>query len=334
MSPPTLGCRCSIIKTIIEERKMAKVSFILPTRNVKETINPLLEAIFSQDYDGAIEVLIMDSSDDETPEIAKRFPVKLVRVSPEDYNYGRTRNEGVAMTEGDFLVFLSTDVEIRDNKWLAKLTCHFSDPQVAGVYGRQLPKEDTEPMEQFFILSTYPSESRLNVLNDNNLNSGFVLFSNNNSAIRRSIWKQIKLPEMLKSEEQEWARRALSSGYKIVYDSDAAVYHSHKYSLKKVFQEYFDSGATMPVLHKDKTLDYSMSRFIRQGVLFVFKEYQFMLTNGYWYWTPYAVIYDVMKFLGIFLGTKQKYMPLWMKRALCKKKNHWNKYVDVIKEAA
>ncbi len=88
----------------------------------------------------------------------------------------------------------------------------------------------------------------------------------------------------------------------------------------------------MPVLHKDKTLDYSMSGFLLDGIAFVFGEYKFMLRNGYWYRIPYAIIYDVMKFLGVFLGSKQKYMPLWMKRALCKKKNHWDKYNDVIKE--
>ena len=120
---------------------MSKASFILPTKNVKQNIGPLLESIFSQEYDGDIEVLIMDSSDDETPEIAKKFPTKLVTVDPDDYNYGGTRNEGAAMTDGDFLVFLSTDIEIRDRKWLSKLTSHFADPQVAGVYGRQLPKE-------------------------------------------------------------------------------------------------------------------------------------------------------------------------------------------------
>ena len=95
---------------------MQKVSFILPTRNVEKYIGSLLETIFSQEYDGDIEVLIMDSSDDSTPEIVKEFPVKFVRVEPEDYNYGKTRNEGAAMTDGDFLVFLSTDVEIRDKK--------------------------------------------------------------------------------------------------------------------------------------------------------------------------------------------------------------------------
>ena len=313
--------------------KRPKVSFILPTRNVEKTISSLLDSIFSQEYDGEIEVLIMDSSDDRTAEIAKGFPVEFIWVEPEDYNYGKTRNEGAAMTDGDLLAFLSTDVEIRDKGWLSKLTSHFSDPCVAGVYGRQLPKESSPPMEQFFILQTYPAAGYIMSLESGSMRRGMVFFSNTNSAIRRSVWNQIKIPEMLKSEDQEWAKRVLLAGYKIVYDSDAVVYHSHSYSLKSVFQEYFDSGAVMPVVYRERIVNYSMINSITDGLRFVWREYKFMIENGYWHWIPYAVIYDLMKFLGIFLGSKQKYMPLAMKRALCKKKNHWDRYDGVIKEA-
>jgi rhamnosyltransferase len=311
-----------------------KVSFVLPTRNVDGNISSLLGSIFSQNYSGEIEVLIMDSSDDKTPEIARQFPVRFVRVEPDDYNYGKTRNEGVAMTDGDFLVFLSTDVEIRDKNWLSKLTQNFDDPKVAGVYGRQIPKENSTPMEQFFILNTYPAESSVYAPKNGKLEKGLVFFSNTNSAIRRSVWERIKIPEMLKSEDQEWAKRVLLSGYRIVYDAEAAVYHSHKYSMKGVFHEYFDSGAAMPALQQDKSLDYSMGRFVFDGVRFVLGEYKFMARNGHWHWIPYAIIYDLMKFLGIFLGSKQRYMPVWMKRILCKKKNHWDRYDDVIQELA
>jgi hypothetical protein len=57
-----------------------------------------------------------------------------------------------------------------------------------------------------------------------------------------------------------------------------------------------------------------------------------MLLNGYWYWIPYAIIYDLTKFLGIFLGSQERYLPVWMKKTLTQKKYHWDKYSTVIKE--
>lgn len=311
---------------------MPTASFILPTRNVEKNIRNLLESIFSQDIEYEIEVLIMDSSDDETPEIVREYPVKLVRVEPEDYNYGGTRNLGATMTAGEFLVFLSTDVEIRDKKWLSKLLRNFEDPKVAGVYGRQIPKDNTTPMEKFFILNTYPPKSHSLSLNSGQKLKRAFLFSNTNSAIRRSVWEKIKLPEMLKSEDQEWAKRALIAGYKIVYDSEAIVYHSHNYTIKSVFQEYFDSGATMPYVYDKKVINYSMNDFLLDGIKYTLREYSFMASNGYLSWIPYATIYDSFKFLGMFLGSKHRYMPLRLKKALCKKKNHWDKYDDIISQ--
>ncbi|MGQ9722843.1 MAG: glycosyltransferase [Candidatus Jordarchaeum sp.] len=311
---------------------MPTVSFILPTKNVEKNIRNLLESIFSQDVEYKKEVLIMDSSNDKTPEIVKKYPVKLVRVEPEDYNYGGTRNLGATMTTGEFLVFLSTDVEIKDKKWLSKLLRNFSDPKVGGVFGRQIPKENATPMEKFFILNTYPTKSYTLSLSNSQKLKKAILFSNTNSAIRRSVWKKVKLPEMLKSEDQEWAKRALTAGHKIVYDSEAIVYHSHNYTIKNVFQEYFDSGATMPYVYDKKVINYSMNNFLLDGIKYTIREYNFMASNGYLSWIPYVTIYDAFKFLGMFLGSKHKYMPLWLKKALCKKKNHWDKYDGIINE--
>ncbi|MFB0562663.1 MAG: glycosyltransferase family 2 protein [Candidatus Lokiarchaeia archaeon] len=314
---------------------MSKASFIIPTRNIEKNIGKLLESILSQNYEGELEMLVMDSSEDRTPEIVKNYPVELVRVEPEDYNYGGTRNLGAAMTSGEFLVFLSTDIKIRDKNWLFKLLRHFEDKSVAGVYGRQLPKEDACPMEKFFLHEIYPKESFTIYCDDDKKikpRNGFF-FSNVNSVIRRKVWEKIKIPEMLKSEDWEWAKRALLEGYKIVYDCEATVYHSHNYNLKTVFQEYFDSGAAMPFIYNNGQVNYSMKDFLIDGTKHVFRQFKFFVQNNYTKWIPYATIYDAFKFLGIFLGANQKYIPLKLKRTLCKKKNHWEKYTDIIKEA-
>jgi len=309
-----------------------KCSFVLCTRNVEASISILLQAIYNQDYDGEIEVIIMDSSDDRTPDVVKDFPVSLVRVEPQDYNNAKTRNKGADMTTGNLLIFLSVDIEIRDRSWLSKLTRHFATSDVAGVFGRQIPKEDAQPMEKFFYSYVYPEDTVVLELQEGKLNyKRHVYFSNVNAAIRRSVWENIKLPEMLISEDLEWARKTLVAGYKIIYDSEAAVYHSHRRSLKNALQWYFDNGATMPVTHDNTIVDISMGNFTWEGIKFISAEYRYMLRNGYWYWIPYAIIYDLTKFIGVFLGSKQDHLPLWLKKALTQKKYHWDKYATVIK---
>lgn len=309
---------------------MPTISLVLPTRNNENDLPPLLDMFFSQDVDGELEAIILDSSDDKTPEIArdysKEYNIKIVRVEPEDYNYGGTRNLGASMSKGEYLLFASTDIEVRDKKWLSKFLKNFKDPLVAGVYGRQMPKKNTTPMEEFFIRYTYPKMRRVYSIHDG-LDDFF--FSNTNTLLRRDVWEKIHLPEMLKSEDQEWAKRAVLAGYKIVYDPDAVVCHSHHYSLKQVFREYFDSGATLPYVYSNKKIP--QESFITKGLRYECEEIKYFLENGYIHWIPYTMLYDFMKFLGYFAGTKYKYMPLWMKKVLSKKKNHWDKYDDIIK---
>ena len=144
------------------------------------------------------------------------------------------------------------------------------------------------------------------------------------ASILRDVWEKIPVPEMLKSEDQEWGKRALLAGYKIIYEPEAVVYHSHHYTLKKVFKEYFDSGATMPYVYSHEKIN--PPSFLVRGLEYEVSQIRYFLRNNYWKHIPYSFAYDFMKFLGYFFGTKYKHMPLWMRKALCKKSNHWDKY--------
>ncbi len=114
-----------------KDMQMTKVSIILPTKNVENYIGDLLRNVYRQDFSGEVETIILDSSDDQTPEIAKEFPVKFIQVEEDDYNYGGTRNFGARMAKGNYLIFLSADVVIKAPQWLTKLLKPFEDSMVA-----------------------------------------------------------------------------------------------------------------------------------------------------------------------------------------------------------
>ena len=54
-----------------------------------------------------------------------------------------------------------------------------------------------------------------------------MLFSNAASMIRRSVWRDQPFT-LSASEDFEWARRVVASGWTIVYEPSAVVYHSHR----------------------------------------------------------------------------------------------------------
>jgi hypothetical protein len=61
-----------------------------------------------------------------------------------------------------------------------------------------------------------------------------VLFSNVNSAARRSAWADEPFDESLAiAEDRVWAARQAARGRQIVYVPGAAVLHSHEYTIRQ-----------------------------------------------------------------------------------------------------
>ena len=61
-------------------KTLPSVTVIVPVRNGEQTIQPLLESLQKLDYNrNKIEVIVVDgNSTDNTREIVKQYPVKLI----------------------------------------------------------------------------------------------------------------------------------------------------------------------------------------------------------------------------------------------------------------
>jgi glycosyltransferase involved in cell wall biosynthesis len=84
------------------------VTVVVPARNAAATIGRTLEALSSQEVESAYEVVVADDgSDDETPRIAERAGVKLVRLG--GGGAAEARNAAVAAGSGSVLAFTDSD---------------------------------------------------------------------------------------------------------------------------------------------------------------------------------------------------------------------------------
>ena len=61
-------------------------------------------------------------------------------------------------------------------------------------------------------------------------------YSDNNSCLRRSVWKKIPYPEVDYGEDQVWADKIIAAGYQKVYVRTATVLHSHDYDEAENFK--------------------------------------------------------------------------------------------------
>ena len=298
------------------------VSIIIPTKNGGDYLSKTLVMAYGQSYPRPFEVIIIDSgSVDGTLDIARHYPARLVQIRPEDFGHGKTRNLGVSLAEGRCLVFITQDAVPTSNRWLHNLVRHLEAPCVAGVYGRQIPRGDTNPVERFFLYSRYPAHSIVQSARQGQIDLDTIFFSNVNSAVKREVLDQHPfLDDLIMSEDQDWAKRMLLNGYDVIYEPEAAVYHSNDFGPREVFKRYFDSGVSLRQFARE---EYSSDRFIRNGLNYVRQEMKFLVGNGYLQWLPYALLYDAAKFMGLSLGKRERFLAAVLKRRLSMHSYHW-----------
>lgn len=93
------------------------VSIIIVNYNTKELLKNCLKTIFEKTKELEFEVIVIDnnSSDNSCSMVEEKFPcVKLIK-SKENLGFGRGNNLGIKMSKGDYLFFLNSDCEIKNN---------------------------------------------------------------------------------------------------------------------------------------------------------------------------------------------------------------------------
>ena len=122
------------------------ISIILPVKNGAAKLRNLLPAVLSQKTHDLIEIVAIDSaSGDESVELLKGANATVVGIDPRTFNHGLTRNLATQYARGTILIFLNQSTLPADDYWLANLVEPFeSNPSLAGVCGRMLPRPDAD----------------------------------------------------------------------------------------------------------------------------------------------------------------------------------------------
>jgi rhamnosyltransferase len=297
---------------------MVKTSILVLTKNEAQNIDACLKAVYSQQAADPFEVIVVDSgSTDATLEIARRFPARIEQVPAETFHHARTRNFAASLAEGEILVFLVADAIPVSDVWLRALTSNFDDPGVGAAYGRQLPKPGSS-LERWDALGALYGEQRIvkDPAHRNGLGYRFYHFSDVNAAMRRSVWEATCFPEDLKVfEDLGIAKQILDAGWKIVYEPEACVFHSHGHTTVGLFKRYFDIGYTLKLLQiwdapgTRKSMLAEFWKLLRNKVRRMGRRGNGQLASE-------GIRQDIAKSVGLFLGLNQSYLPLVLKRRL------------------
>lgn len=226
----------------------------VPTWNGGPLFETVLDKILSQETDFEYEVLCIDSgSTDGTVDVIKARPrVRLVEIPNSEFNHGLTRNRAVREARGKIVALLTQDAEPYDSGWLQRLVDNFDDPDVAGAYCHQLPREDCNPFQMDRLKGWTQGEGdpERKRLHNPELWDGLhpfdryrlIAFDDVASCVRKTVMEDVPFEKRQFGEDVAWGRQAILAGHTIVMDPRAVVIHSHNnpifYEFKRVYLDH------------------------------------------------------------------------------------------------
>jgi len=225
------------------------VSVIIPTLNAEEAIGHLLDLLQTQTYTPD-EILVIDSeSSDNTVNIANQYPnVRTISIKQADFDHGGTRDFAIRETRGDIILFLTQDAVPCDNRYIESITHAVMQDGVACACGRQIARADAPAYEKLTREFNYPSLSFVRDASDiARLGIKAYFLSDVCSAYRREAYLAVGGFDrpLLTNEDMLIAAKFLHEGYMIAYCAEAAVFHSHVYSLRQEFERNSKIGFVM-----------------------------------------------------------------------------------------
>jgi rhamnosyltransferase len=310
-------------KKSLERASLSQIGVIIPTYNAGKSWQDLQVALDRQGIEKSQILVIDSSSSDSTQNQVKQSGYRLVTIPKEEFGHGRTRQVARQYLPSATIFIYMTQDAIPQLGSFEHLCSAFSDPLVGAAFGRQLPRKQADPIERHARLFNYPATSDVrNFASRDRLGIKAAFLSNTFAAYRRSALDDVGgFPaDVIIAEDTIVAARLLMAGWKVAYQADAAVIHSHAMTLSDEFARYFDTG----VHHaRENWLLAKFGHAGQEGRRFVLSELHYLkMTSPFS--IPQAILRTANKWLAYQLGRREQYLPLFMKRAFSGHPDFWN----------
>ena len=201
------------------------LSVVVISRNEEAAIGPCLKSLLARTSGLETEIILVDSaSTDRTVEIAREYPVTIVRIDEcRELSPSAGRYLGTLQARGKYLFFLDGDM-IVINGWLQNALTQFEDESVAAVAGN--------------LYRVYPGEE-LNYEHKNRYVLGKVRYLAGSGVYRREALERTGTfnPFVKGEEERELGFRILQAGYSILRLDVPMVFHMEKARTKAELDE-------------------------------------------------------------------------------------------------
>ncbi len=309
---------------------MYTVDIIIPTYKPGEKFIKILDMLEKQTY--PVNRIIVVNTEEKYfdrllfSEPRKKFNEKVIvrHISKREFDHGRTRRLAVSLSKADIFICMTDDAVPADEHLVERLVLALSQEKVAVAYARQLAGEKSSEIECFTRNYNYPDKSLVKSEADlPKLGIKTYFCSNVCAAYWRSIYEELGgfVKHTIFNEDMIYAAGAVKSGYRIAYEAEAKVYHSHDYTNLQQFHRNFDLGVSQaqhPEVFEGISSEGEGIRMVKQTAAHLKAKKQSGKIFGLY-------VTSGFKFLGYQFGKRYRILPKWMIRRFTMNKGYWEK---------
>jgi O-antigen biosynthesis protein len=218
------------------QRNWPKVSVVICAYNAASTLEDNLASLARLDYPNYEVVVVNDGSTDATPEIARRYPFRLISVP--NGGLSAARNLGLHASTGEIVAYTDADTRV-DTHWLSHLVQPFIETDVGGVGGPNVAPPDDSWVAQCVARSP---GGPVHVMIDN---TEAEHIPGCNMAFRKTALESIGGfdPTYVKAgDDVDICWRLQERGHRLGFAPGALVWHHHRDSVKAYWRQQVGYG--------------------------------------------------------------------------------------------
>jgi O-antigen biosynthesis protein len=221
-----------------------KISVIIPSYNSMHTIEKCLDSVINQSINLPYEIIVVDSSNDKTPEIMQSY-LSMVRY----FHLAKktipaiARNIGVEKAAGEYVAFTDSDCVVAST-WLEEvMKAHQSGYQVVcGSIANYRPRNIVSIAEYFLEFREFSERSPKRLIN---------YFPSCNFSIKSHLFKKIGgFPDIRASEDMFLGYNLTKAGIQILFQPEINIKHMNRYRLKDMLKNQLILGVGAAVVRK------------------------------------------------------------------------------------
>ena len=288
-----------------------KIDVIIPVYRPTEKLHKVLYRVCRQTHLPE-QIILLHTRDGIKLDVSvckDRVSVTEIPILEKEFDHGRTREQGIWMSDADIVVMMTQDAVPADPFLLEKLSEVLNEhPDAVAAYARQIPDQNCGLLEKYTRVFNYPPKSQIKSQKDlPKLGIKTYFCSNVCAAYKKSIYEEIGgfVKKAIFNEDMIYAGTMAKRGYGIAYAADACVIHSHNYSCRQQFHRNFDLG----VSQADHPEIFEGVPSEGEGLRLVKKSLAYLIKTGHIWLVPKLAGQSGFKYMGYFLGKRYKKLP-------------------------